>query len=277
MWMGGWAPMGYDVRERKLVINQAEAATVRQIFERFVELGSATVLATELADKGVRNKRGRLIDKGFLYKLLNNRVYIGKAVHKGTGFPGEHKAIIDQGLWDNVHGILKESPRKRAANTRAQTPALLKGLIFTEAGTAMTPTATKKGSRLYRYYTSMDLIRNRATGEATGPQRLPAGMVEDAVIGEVRRMVRAPEIAAHMIGALSREGSPASEAEVAAALGKFDELWASLFPAEQARIIHLLVERVTISANGIAVDLRNDGLGAIVRDMITPAREKVPA
>ena len=101
MWMGGWAPMGYDVKDRKLVINQAEAATVRQIFERFVELGSATVLATELADKGVRNKRGRLIDKGFLYKLLNNRVYIGEAVHKGTGFPGEHQAIIDQGLWDS--------------------------------------------------------------------------------------------------------------------------------------------------------------------------------
>ncbi len=100
MWMGGWAPMGYDVKDRKLVINQAEAATLRQIFERFVELGSATVLATELADKGVRNKRGRLIDKGFLYKLLNNRVYIGEAVHKGTGFPGEHQAIIDQALWD---------------------------------------------------------------------------------------------------------------------------------------------------------------------------------
>ena len=82
--MQRWAPMGYDVKDRKLVINQAEAATVRQIFERFVELGSATVLATELADKGVRNKRGRLIDKGFLYKLLNNRVYIGEAVHKGT-------------------------------------------------------------------------------------------------------------------------------------------------------------------------------------------------
>ena len=277
MWMGGWAPMGYDVKDRKLVINQAEATTVREIFERFVELGSATVLATELADKGVRNKRGRLIDKGFLYKLLNNRVYIGEAVHKGTGFPGEHQAIIDQGLWDNVHGILKESPRKRAANTRAQTPALLKGLIFTEAGTALTPTATKKGSRLYRYYTSMDLIRNRATGEATGPQRLPAGMVEDAVIGEIRRLIRTPEIAARMIGALSREGSPASEAEVAAALANFDELWASLFPAEQARIIHLLVERVTIGANGIAVDLRHDGLGSIVRDMITPAREKVPA
>jgi len=102
-------------------------------------------------------------------------------------------------------------------------------------------------------------------------------MVEDAVIGEIRRLVRTPEIAARMIEALSREGLPASEAEVAAALGNFDELWVSLFPAEQARIIHLLVERVTIGANGITVDLRNDGLASIVRDMIIPAREKVPS
>lgn len=89
-----------------------------------------------------------MIDKGFLYKPLNNRVYLD-AVHKGTAYPGEHEAIISRDLWDKVHAILKESPRKRAANTRTQEPALLKGLIFTESGTAMTPTATKKGSRLY--------------------------------------------------------------------------------------------------------------------------------
>jgi hypothetical protein len=68
--------------------------------------------------------------------MLNNRVYIGEAVHKGTAYPGEHKAIIDRKLWDRVHAVLKESPRKRGANTRAQTPALLKGLIFGPTGAA---------------------------------------------------------------------------------------------------------------------------------------------
>ena len=106
---------------------------------------------------------------------------MGEAVHKGTAYPGEHEAIVDRALWDKVHGILKGSPRQRAANTRNQAPALLRGLIFGPTGTAMTPTMTKKGSHLYRYYVSMDVIRNRDSDAATGPQRLPAGVVEGAV------------------------------------------------------------------------------------------------
>ena len=273
MWMGGVVPLGYEVRDRKLAINDAEAVTVRMMFERFVTVGSATALARSLIAEGVRSRRGRPIDKGFLYKLLNNRIYIGDTVHKGTAYPGEHAAIIDHDLWTKVHTILQQSPRQRASNTRTQAPALLKGIIFTETGAAMTPTATKKGSRLYRYYTSMDLIRSRATGENAGPQRLPAGMIEAAVVGEIQRMVRAPEVAAQTIDALRTEDGSVDERAVISALASFDQLWASLFPAEQARIVQLLVERVTIGTNGVAVDLRNDGLGSIVRDMITPRNE----
>jgi site-specific DNA recombinase len=106
MWMGGHPPLGYDVKDRKLVVNEAEAATVRMIFERFLTVGSAIVLARDLRAEGVTTKRGKPIDKGDLYKLLNNRVYLGEAVHKGTAYPGEHKAIIDRVLWDRVHTIL---------------------------------------------------------------------------------------------------------------------------------------------------------------------------
>ncbi|SFX77589.1 Resolvase, N terminal domain [Paracoccus pantotrophus] len=277
MWMGGYVPMGYDVRDRKLLINEVEAATVRMIFERFVAIGSATVLAKALVAEGVLNKRGKPIDKGFLYKLINNRVYLGEAVHKGTAYPGEHEAIINRGLWDKVHAILRESPRLRSANTRSQTPALLKGIIFTETGTAMTPTATKKGSRLYRYYASMDLIRNRPTGDGTGPLRLPAGMVEDAVVGEIRRMIRAPEIAVRTIEALRKESPAVDERAIVSMLGEFDQLWTALYPAEQTRIVHLLVERVTVGENGIAVDLRHEGLRSVVRDMMAPRQAEVCA
>ncbi|WP_374330186.1 recombinase family protein [Aestuariivirga sp.] len=268
MWMGGYVPLGYDVRDRKLVVNENEAATVRMIFQRFASIGSATMLAKALAAEGVLNKRGKLVDKGFLYKLINNRVYLGEAVHKGTAYPGEHAAIIDQTLWDNVHAILQESPRLRAKNTRAQTPALLKGIIFTETGTAMTPTATKKGSRLYRYYASMDLIRNRPIGDSVGPLRLPAGMVEDAVIGEIRRMIRAPEIAARVLKMLREESPTVDEKATIKALGEFDQIWTALYPAEQTRIIQLLVDRVTVGTSGIAVDLRHEGLGSVLRDMM---------
>ncbi|WP_347264734.1 recombinase family protein [Nitrobacter sp.] len=273
MWMGGFVPLGYRVENRKLVIEETEAATVRMIFERFVALGSATMLAKALAAEGVLNKRGKLIDKGFLYKLINNRVYIGEAVHKGTSYPGEHEAIIDRDLWNAVHAILQISPRLRAAGTRNQTPAMLKGLIFIDTGTAMTPTATKKGSRLYRYYTSMDLIRNRAT-DVAGPQRLAAGMVEDAVIGEIRRMIATPEVRAQVLAALKSDMPGIDDKAVIASLGEFDKLWASLFPAEQARIVQLLVARVTVGVGGIAIDLRNEGIGSLARQMMAPQMKK---
>ena len=137
MWMGGTVPLGYEVRDRKLVVSGADAALVRSIFERFVRIGSATVLARDLRREGIHTKRGRLVDKGYLYKLLNNQTYLGMAVHKGTVYAGEHEAIIDKDLWDKVHAILADNARARSANTRTQTPALLRGLIFGPTGAAM--------------------------------------------------------------------------------------------------------------------------------------------
>ena len=167
IWMGGWAPLGYIVRDRKLIIDEPDAERVRAIFRRFVQLKSATALARELVAAGERNRYGHLLDKGVLYRLLNNRVYIGDAVHKGTSYPGEHEAIIDRKLWDRVHSILKVSPKSRGNTARAQTPSLLKGLLFGPDGAAMSPSHTRKsGGRLYRYYVSQTAIK-------AGPHRLP--------------------------------------------------------------------------------------------------------
>jgi hypothetical protein len=268
MWMGGYVPLGYDVQDLKLLVNAAEAATVRMIFTRFVEVGSATVLAQELRRGGMRTKQGTLIDKGYLYRLLNNRVYRGEAVHKGVAYPGEHDAIVDARLWDQVHDIMGESPRKRANNSRTQTPALLKGLLFTATGAAMTPSSTKKGTRRYRYYVSMDLLKNRETPEDGIPRRLPADTAETAVITEIRRVLRTPETTAQVIAALDREDIP--EAEAIEALQQFPKLWDQLFPAEQARIIQLLVRRVTVTAEGLVIDLRTDGIAGVMREMMTP-------
>lgn len=266
MWMGGFVPMGYDVKDRKLVVNEAEAATVRMIFERFAALGSASTLARALQAEDIRNKRGKRIDKGFIYKLFGSRVYLGEAVHKGTSYPGEHDAIISQDLWDRVHAILKQSPRDRRAKNRNSSEALLKGLIFTDTGTAMTPTYTRKGERLYHYYTSMDLIRNRETNGA-GPMRLAAAMVDGAVIAEMRRIIGSPEIAARVIEAQRREDGANDERAIVAALQRFNDLWDALYPAEQARIVRLLVDRVTVGPAGMAVDLRNNGITTLVRDL----------
>src|SRR4051794_15124778 len=149
MWMGGNVPLGYEVRDRKLIINEAEAIQVRSVFETFVRIGSVTKMLPQLHADGLRTKKGRPADKGYLYKIINNRVYVGEAVHKGASYPGEHEPIIERKLWDRVHSLLQESPRKRGNAARAQTPALLKGLLFGPTGVTMTPTHTRRGGRLY--------------------------------------------------------------------------------------------------------------------------------
>ncbi len=265
MWMGGFVPLGYEVRDRKLVINGAEAATVRMIFERFVEVGSATALARALAAEGVRTRRGRLVDKGFLYKLINNRVYIGDAVHKGTAYPGEHEAIITRALWDKVHGILRESPRVRAGRTRAATPALLKGLIFGPTGCAMTPTHTRRGDKLYRYYVSQGVLKRGADACPVG--RVPAAEIEGAVVDQLRGLLRAPEVIVGTWRSARPEIDGLSEAEVREALEGLDPLWDELFPAEQARIVQLLVERVDVGQGGVDIRLRVDGLARLVHEL----------
>lgn len=277
MWMGGFVPLGYDVKDRKLVVNEAEAALVRRIFERFIQLGSVTLVLRELQVEGRLTKRGKPFDKGIVYKLINNRIYVGEAVHKGASYPGEHEAIIDRDTFDKVQAILASNGYARAAVTRSRTPALLRGLIFTETGRAMTPASTRKGSRLYRYYVSTDAIRGRKPPGTAAPLRLPADVVETAVLREVRRLVRTPEIVAQAVAAARRDAPDVEERDVVTAVDRFSEVWSALFPAEQARIVKLLVERVTVTADGLAVDLRTNGLGTVVREMLAPKPEEAAA
>ena len=263
--MGGWAPLGYEVRDRKLVIVPGDAERVRAIFRRFVQLGSATLVAKELVARGERNKYGQLLDKGVLYRILHNRVYIGDAVHKGTAYPGEHQAIIDRKLWDKVHGITQDAPRKRAAAARAQTPALLKGLIFGPTGCAMTPTHTRKAGKLYRYYVSTGVLRG---SDPTCPiRRIPAGEIEAAVTDQLRLLLRSPGIVARTFRAAKPLVAGLTEATVREALHDFDALWDELFPAEQARIVRLLVDRVDIGTDGADIRLRTEGLTDLVKDL----------
>ncbi len=264
-WMGGWTPLGYEVRDRKLLIQEVDAERVRAIFLRFVQLKSATLLARELVAANERTRYGHLLDKGVLYKILHNRVYLGEAVHKGTSYPGEHEAIIERKLWDQVHAILKESPRKRANNSRAQTPALLKGLLFGPDGAAMSPTHTRKSGRLYRYYISQTAMKQ---GRSDCPVKLvPAAELERIIIDQVRHLLQTPEVIVQTWRALRKQSADISEAEVRSALLGFDELWDELFPAEQARIVALLVERIDVHAERIDITLKVQGLTSLSSEL----------
>src|ERR1700716_2906755 len=154
MWMGGNVPLGYDVKDRKLIINEPEAATVRLIFRRYAELGSVALLKAELDRLGIVSKRregaggwlagGQHFSRGALYLMLENRIYRGEIVHQGEAYPDQHEAILDPGLWQIVRDKLIANRQERALAVGAEAPSLLAGLIVDADGNPMTPTHAKR-------------------------------------------------------------------------------------------------------------------------------------
>lgn len=198
MWMGGTVPLGYNVKERKLVVNREEAKTVVDIFRRYVRLKTVGALEKDLAATGIRTKRRHRSDgtsygherfsQGGLYLMLQNRTYRGEATHKGNAYPGEHAAIIDQQLWDAVQARLAENRNARASGSNSKSPSLLTGRIFDEAGGRLSPTwSVKKGTR-YRYYISTTLLRGKAA-DTSNCLRIPAGDLEMIVVNRLRALL----------------------------------------------------------------------------------------
>ena len=174
--------------------------------------------------------------------------------------------VIGCGGEVKVHAILKESPRKRAARTRADTPALLKGLLYGPDGAAFSPTHTRKGGKLHRYYFSQTVLKHGTGSCPVG--RVPAGKIEAAVIEQLHAVFRQPEIVAGTWKAARTHDGDITEAEARDTLMQLDPLWDELFPAEQARIAALLVERIDIGIDGLNVRLRMDGLTRLAREMM---------
>jgi DNA invertase Pin-like site-specific DNA recombinase len=273
MWMGGWPPLGYEVQNRRLVIIEGEAALVRRMFDRFAKTGSALVVARELNAAGEVTKRrpnnhgargGKPWTKGAVYKVLANRVYLGEAVHKGVAYPGEHAAIIDQRAWDKAHAVMAEPPHRRGAAARAQIPALLKGLIFGPNGRPMSPSHTRRRGRIYRYYVAREAIADGYGSCAL--TSVPAADVEGAVLDHVQKLLAAPELVARTWASAKREDE-ITEREVTILLADFATVWSELFPAEQARIVQLLVERVDVQENALEVRIRAEGLKSLVGEL----------
>jgi len=198
MWMGGPVPLGYDVHARKLVVNAAEAETVRHIFHRYVELGSVRLLEQRLRDEGIRSKLRQMADaslrggqplgRGALYLMLRNRLYHGEIAHKGATYPGEHPAIIDQPLWDAVQRQLTEQQAKGSDRPNAKAPSLLTGLLYDETRERMTPSHAVKSGKRYRYYVSASLITG-SRSETPHGMRVPSAEVESGVIERIRQFL----------------------------------------------------------------------------------------
>lgn len=275
MWMGGIPPLGYDVDNRRLVQNSKEAKLIRHIFQRFVELGSSATLVRELKLDGVTSKawttqggkvrEGKPIDKSLIYKLLNNRTYLGELRHKEQWYQAEHIAIIDVKLWGDAQAILASNGRVRGNTTRATVPFLLKGLVFGNDGRALSPWFTTKNGRRYRYYLPQRDAKEYAG--ASGLPRLPAAQLESAVLEQLRAILRQPALIAEIVPQAIKLDPTLDEAKVTVAMTRLDMIWDQLFPAEQSRIVRLLIEKVIVSPTSMELRLRANGIEQVVMEL----------
>jgi site-specific DNA recombinase len=192
MWMGGLPSLGYDVKDKRLIVNDAEGETVRYIFKRYTELKSVRLLKADLDAQGIISKARVASDgtrygekpfaRGALYLMLQNRIYRGEIVHKGKSYPGEHAVIIEEALWDEVQTILGDNRADRMLGTAEKQVSLLSGIVFDARGERMTPTYATKNKTRYRYYVSRSLLTG--TVKRSG-QRIPAASLEMLIIARI--------------------------------------------------------------------------------------------
>jgi DNA invertase Pin-like site-specific DNA recombinase len=202
MWMGGNVPLGYDLQDRRLVVNSAEADQVRHIFTRYQELRSGVALMKELRRDGIASKRwlsrsgkergGAPLSCGALYYLLQNRLYLGEIVHRGASHAGAHDPVIDERLFDAVQEALAANRRKHEEKPIRSGSCPLAGLVRDGSGARLTTSFSYgRGGRLYRYYVTGSLDPSRPESSAP-PTRIAAGPLERLVLDTLGRLLHRP-------------------------------------------------------------------------------------
>ena len=261
MWTGGVPPLGYDVRDRRLVVNPAEAKTVRSIYEKYLDLGCVRQLRRELNKRGIVSKvrvsqkgissGGCRFSRGALYELLANPIYVGEVRHKQERYPGQHEPILARELWEKVQQRLKESAvRRREASTSAIASPLA-GKIVDARGEPLYVQGAAKAGRRYRYYVSRSLVNSSANDDGKG-WRLAAPEIERAVANAARQILNDR---AGMLVAL--ENSEIESPDVRATVESTSALCRRLEDATEARACMAeLIDRVELREDGIRVTLK---------------------
>jgi site-specific DNA recombinase len=262
MWMGGLPSLGYDVKDRKLVVNEAEAETVRHIYRRYLELGSVRQLQGDLDSVGIVSKRRLASDgsvygaqrfsRGALYLMLKNRIYRGEIVHKGKAFPGEHPAIIDEQTWSRVQTQLEENHDERHRDSTEREASLLTAILFDAQSNPMTPVRNLKKSTRYRYYISRTLVTGTVADNSAG-QRVPAPNLEALVIDRVRSLIADP---IEFTGAVSQSQIDApTQRRLRDAAAKLCDRWEALPTEPLHNFLRTVLMRVQVHSDRITLGL----------------------
>ncbi len=266
MWMGGVVPLGYDVIDKTLVVNESEAKTVRHIYTRYLALGCVRQLKEELDTEGYISKvravegvhaGGRPFSRGALYTLLKSPLYIGKVTHQGKRYKGQHAALLEMALWDKVQAHLNENRHKHHARKSVKDPSLLAGLLFDEYGHPLSPSHTRKQNRRYRYYVNQTVLQEREK-DAGSILRLPAKVIETLV---VQQLLSLWKNAKQLLKLLNKKALSANKQ--ASLLDRAQSLlieWDTFTPHQQIIYLKTIFQKIIVSSQGVDLHISTDGM-----------------
>ncbi|MCA7010853.1 recombinase family protein [Wolbachia endosymbiont of Tribolium confusum] len=228
IWMGGTVPLGYDVKDKELIINEKEAKTVKHIFERYLELKSMAELARELNSQGYRTKgKSDIFKKATVRRIVTNPIYVGKIKHYEKEYEGKHEAIIEEEKWQKAQELIKDQPYRKAKYEEA----LLKGIIKCKScDVNMTLTYAKKENKRYRYYVCNNHLRGKNCESVN--RTIVAGEVEKEVMRKTEQLYEK--------------------------WGKKAEEWKNLSFGKQKEVVKKLIKGVMVREDGIGVSSESE-------------------
>jgi site-specific DNA recombinase len=284
MWMGGFVPVGYVKRDRRLVIDEPEAETVRLIFRRYNQLKSVRLLKQDLDRRGLVSKvrtgnnglkmGGKAYSRGKLYKLLSNPIYRGEIRHLKTCHPGQHQPIVDSALWEKTRELLAVHGGRRANGADKQNPSPLAGRMFDENGQGLTPTHAVKNGHRHRYYVSRLLLTDGPSATAERGWRLPAREIEHSVAAAAATLLQDKSA---LVTAIQEHGIGADR--IVSILEQATE-WTSKLASDAGEpALAALVKRVDLTPEGFKLTLRlptspKDSPDAIRLEQLVPLTMK---
>jgi DNA invertase Pin-like site-specific DNA recombinase len=275
IWMGGMVPLGYDCVDRRLVVNQAEADTVRAVFRHYLRLGCVRKLKEFLEHKQIRSKvrrsiagrtyGGAVYSRGALYHLLRNRIYLGEIVHRGQPFPGQHQPIVPRKLWGQVAAGLQENNQAHRMGKSSSTPSLLCGRLFDLNGVRFTPTHAVKNRKRYRYYTSQCVVQK--TGSRPVLARFPAQELEAFVSAQIGLFLQTPDkLTAGMKVGPSKDAVAKRSLELA-------KEWPEIGISKRCDFINKVLKRVTVGDTTLCTEVDKVNL---LTTLLGHGRETLP-
>jgi site-specific DNA recombinase len=276
MWMGGNLPLGYDAKDRMLHINENESKIIRSIYDDFLKTHSITETTRSSNKAGFTTKNwisskgklhnGKKFNKNAVERILKSSLYAGKIEHKGKIYQGLHEPIISDEIWAKTQNIfaINKQQKINLPISRVSAPPLLKGLmICQECGCKMSTAYTNKKGKKYRYYICSN--KHRGRNEECKVGRIAANEIEDLVKTQILKILKKPEI---VVQTISQAKNEISQVEIVNYFQNIEKVWDELFPVEQVRIVHSLIEKIVINKNGVDLRIFKEGLTSLASEAL---------